>query len=171
MQLLHQHLYQQTSRRSTLMRLIKPTLGGSHHLDSKDPYSELLPPEKHSHYKQGVGFINYATSALRPDLAYAAGQLSQVLHQPRERHYKAMFHCVRYMKGTANLSLHFSRDASHQLLAYIDSDYARCKGSKKLVSRGIMKLASGPIHWFSKKQENVTLSCYGSRVHGNDTRN
>jgi len=127
-------------------------------LDSKDKYSELLSPEQHSHYRSGVGFINYVACALRPDVAYAAGQLSQVLHIPRERHYQAMFHCLRYLKGTADLALCYDRKSVHQLLAYTDSDYAGCSGTRRSVSGGIFTFAGGPVHWFSRKQDNITLS-------------
>jgi hypothetical protein len=125
---------------------------------SKDQYSELLSPEKHSHYRSGVGFINYVACALRPDISYAAGQLSQVLHVPRERHYKAMLHCLRYLKGTADLALRYDRNATHQLLAFTDSDYAGCSGTRRSTSGGIFTYAGGPVHWFSRKQDNITLS-------------
>ena len=125
---------------------------------SPDPYSPLLPPDKHTHYRQGVGFINYAACSLRPDVGYAASQLSLILHLPRERHYKAMLHCLRYLAGTADLGLVFDARQKHQLVAYTDSDYARCKGTRKSVSGGVLTFAGGPIHWFSKRQKNITLS-------------
>jgi hypothetical protein len=125
---------------------------------SGDEFSEPLTEARHKYYRKGVGFINYVATSLRPDVAYAAGQLSQVLHCPRERHYKAMLHCLRYLGGTADLALHYDKNKSHQLLAYTDADYARCKGTRKSVSGGIFQYAGGPVHWFSKKQDSVTLS-------------
>jgi transposase InsO family protein len=127
-------------------------------LDSKDQYSELLSPTDHSLYRQGVGFINYVACALRPDVSYAAGQLSQMLHVPRERHLKAMYHCLRYLNGTADLAIVYDKTKPHQLLAYSDSDYAGCVGTRKSTSGGLFTFIGGAVHWFSKKQGNITLS-------------
>jgi hypothetical protein len=69
-----------------------------------------------------------------------------------------MLHCLRYLGGTTDVKLHFRRDAPHQLLAYTDADYARCKGTRKSVSGAIFQYAGGPVRWFSKKQDCVTLS-------------
>jgi hypothetical protein len=80
---------------------------------SKDKYSELLNEAQHTLYRQGVGFINYAACALRPDVAYAAGQLSQILHVPRGRHLLAMYHCLKYLAGTADLALCFDQRQAH----------------------------------------------------------
>ena len=69
-----------------------------------------------------------------------------------------MLHCLRYLGGTSDLGLIFDRRKPHLLTAYTDSDYARCQGTRKSVSGGILTFAGGPIHWFSKRQKNITLS-------------
>jgi len=88
-----------------------------------------------------VGFINYAARSIQPDVAFAAGQLSLVLHIPRERHYRGMLHCLRYLWGTKDLALCYSRngnaDEVPQLIAFTDADYAGCKGTRKSVSGGL----------------------------------
>jgi len=125
---------------------------------SRDAFSPRLLPDDHQHYRQGVGFINYAACSIRPDAAFAAGQLSLVLHAPRQRHYKAMLHCLRYLWGTRDLGLCFTKRSTPQMIAYSDSDFAGCKGTRRSVSGGLLQLADAPIHWCSKKQDCVTLS-------------
>ena len=138
--------------------------------DSGDKYSELLDEAKHVKYRQGVGYINYAAGAVRPDLSYASSQLSQVLHKPRERHYKAMLHTLRYLASSADLAICYDAKASKELTVYTDSDYAGCKGTRKSVSGAIFMYAGGPVAWISKKQDNVTLSAteaeYGAMTLG-----
>ena len=140
-----------------------------HETDPKDPrrkpdpesghrYSELLDEAQHNKYRQGVGYINYAATSVRPDLSFASSQLSQVLHEPRERHYKGMIHCLKYLNGTRKLAICYDARAGRTLVTYTDSDYAGCKGTRKSVSGNIHLFAGGPVAWSSKKQDNITLS-------------
>ena len=41
---------------------------------SPHPYSPPFKPKQHTFYRQGVGFIKYATTPLRPDVSFAAGR-------------------------------------------------------------------------------------------------
>jgi hypothetical protein len=69
-----------------------------------------------------------------------------------------MYHCLRYLNGTADLAIVYDKTKPHQLLAYSDSDYAGCVGTRKSTSGGLFTFIGGAVHWFSKKQGNITLS-------------
>ena len=87
---------------------------------SSDPFSPLLNESDHSVFRQKVGLLQYIAQALRPDIAYAANQLSALQHMPRQRHMKAADHCLRYLSGTAHLGLCFSASAGQELKGYTD---------------------------------------------------
>ena len=124
----------------------------------EDQYSELLGKADHQVYRQGVGFIQYAAQSLRPDVAWAANVLASVQHQPRERHLKGMFHCLKYLKGTAHLALHFDAAKGIHLLGYSDSDFAGCQGTRRSTSGCVVLTAGGPAQWRARKQPCITCS-------------
>jgi hypothetical protein len=127
--------------------------------DSGHTYSPLLSKSEHNRYRSLVGSLQYFANSLRPDVAHAANALAQVAHCPRERHWKAAIHCLRYLSGTPDLALHYS--ANHGVLSlegFSDSDFAGCKGTRKSTTGWIFTLAGGPVAWKSKKQEVITLS-------------
>mgnify|MGYP001810966029 CR=1 FL=1 len=125
---------------------------------SDDKFSPLLTAEEHCKYRSLVGSLQYFAQSLRPDVAYAANCLAQASNQPRQRHWKAALYALRYLKGTAQLCVHYSAAKGSQLVCYSDSDYAGCHGSRKSTSGVMCMLAGGPISWKSKKQSVVTLS-------------
>jgi hypothetical protein len=125
---------------------------------SSDQFSPRLSVSDHSVFRQKVGFLQYIAQALRPDISFAANQLSAVQHVPRQRHMKAADHCLRYLKGTAHLGLCYSADKGQILQGYTDSDFAGCPGSRKSTTGWIFTLAGSPVSWKSKKQSIVTTS-------------
>ena len=122
------------------------------------PYSPLLDRAGHSRFRQLVGSLQYFAQALRPDVGFAANALAQVAHRPRERHWKAALHCLRYLAGTPDLALYFSAEQGLSLVGYTDSDFAGCIGSRKSTTGWLFRLAGSPVCWKSKKQSVITLS-------------
>jgi hypothetical protein len=126
--------------------------------DSGHVYSPLLDGRGHKRYMSLVGSLQYFASSLRPDVAFAANALAQTMHCPRERHWKAAIHCLKYLSGTPDLALHYAKDKGSTLIGFSDSDFAGCKGTRKSTTGFIFTLAGGPISWKIKKQEVITLS-------------
>jgi len=125
---------------------------------SPEKISPRLSESEHSLFRQKVGFLQYVAQALRPDIAFAANQLSAVQHVPRQRHMKAADHTLRYLKGTAHLGLCYSAESGQELKGYTDFDFAGCPGTRKSTTGWIFTLAGSPISWKSKKQGCVTTS-------------
>ena len=127
--------------------------------DSTHKYSPLLTGSDHNRYRSLVGSLQYFANSLRPDVAHAANTLAQVSHCPRQRHWKAAIHCLKYLSGTPDLALQYSADKEGTtLLGFSDSDFAGCKGTRKSTTGWIFTLGGGPVAWKSKKQEVITLS-------------
>jgi hypothetical protein len=69
-------------------------------------------------YKQIIGSVMYLTNT-RLDICFA---LSQYLVEPRRVHIVATKHMMRYLKGTLDFGLYYTRDHDFRLSGYTDSD-------------------------------------------------
>ena len=57
--------------------------------------------------QQVVGFVMYTVIGTRPDIAFTVTRLSQFLTKPTKKHFSAIKHIFRYLKGTRNIKLSF----------------------------------------------------------------
>lgn len=109
-------------------------------------------------YQSAVGSLLYAAKATRPDLAYVVSVLCQYCSNPSKTHWTAAKRVMRYLQGTLDTKLTFSRDGSNEFLGYCDSDFAGCLDDRKSTSGFVFKLAGAAISWQSKKQSTVASS-------------
>jgi hypothetical protein len=73
-------------------------------LHDSDSGSNLVDPTM---YRQLVGSLMYLTHT-RPDIQYAVNVLSQFMAEPRERHWVAGKHILRYLRGTIAFGLTYT---------------------------------------------------------------
>ncbi|KAJ9542951.1 hypothetical protein OSB04_029457 [Centaurea solstitialis] len=78
--------------------------------------------------------------------------------EPKESHLTAVKRIFRYLKGTPNLGLWYSKDSGFDLTAYSDSDFAGCKIDRKSTTGGCHLLGGKLVSWTSKKQNSVSTS-------------
>jgi hypothetical protein len=69
-------------------------------------------------YRQIIGSVMYLTNT-RLDICFA---LSQYLVEPRRVHIVAAKHMMRYLNGTLDFGLYYTRDHDFRLSGYTDSD-------------------------------------------------
>jgi transposase InsO family protein len=111
-------------------------------------------------YRSAVGALMYAMVATRPDIAYAVGAVSRFASRPGMLHWRAVKRILRYLKGTTELGISFSRGSSSEvdLLGYSDADWAGEEDSRRSTTGYSFFLAGGPVSWCSKLQQAVALS-------------
>lgn len=61
-------------------------------------------------YREAVGSLLYASQETRPDIAHAVGIVSKYLSNPSQAHWKAVKRIMRYLKGTINAKLAYSKN-------------------------------------------------------------
>jgi hypothetical protein len=112
-----------------------------------------------SNYSSVVGAIQYAAHSTRPDLAFAASQLSRDLASPSDKSVVEAKRVLRYMAGTRDLKLTFSVNSNDlELTAYSDSDWGNDPTDARSRTGQVLKLGGGPVSWQSRKQSIVALS-------------
>ncbi|KAJ9547414.1 hypothetical protein OSB04_019957 [Centaurea solstitialis] len=104
-----------------------------------------------------IGSLLYLTAS-RPDIMYSTCLCARYQDEPKESHLTAVKRIFRYLKGTPNLGLWYSKDSGFHLTAYSDSDFAGCKIDRKSTTGGCHLLGGKLMSWISKKQNSVSTS-------------
>ena len=102
----------------------------------------------------------------RPDLGFTVTFLSRYLHKPGVKHMQAAKHTLRYLKGTKDLGIRYTRDQNrlsardqklNTLYALSDSDFAGCKDTAKSTSGYMILMNGGVVAYYSGRQSTVAL--------------
>nr|GEW14504.1 hypothetical protein [Tanacetum cinerariifolium] len=104
-------------------------------------------------YRSKIGSLMYLTSS-RPDIVLAVLYYARHQARPTEKHLKEVKRIFRYLRGTIDIGLWYSKDFGFELTAFSDADHAGCIHTRKSTSGGIQFLGS----WMSKKQDCSTMS-------------
>jgi hypothetical protein len=108
-------------------------------------------------YKSLVDILLYLTLT-RPDIMYAANLVSRYMESPKDSHWKMEKRILRYVAGTLNFGLWYTKYDNNQLFGYTDSDFAGNLDDRKITSGHAFHLGTNLISWASKKQPIVSIS-------------
>ncbi|GJR15497.1 retrovirus-related pol polyprotein from transposon TNT 1-94 [Tanacetum coccineum] len=86
-----------------------------------------------THYHGMVGSLMYLTLS-RPDLVLLVCMCARYQAKLTEKHLTAIKRVFRYLKGTINMGLYYSKDTGIALTAYADTDHARCQDTRRSIS-------------------------------------
>ncbi|GKD91992.1 retrovirus-related pol polyprotein from transposon TNT 1-94 [Tanacetum coccineum] len=86
-------------------------------------------------YQSMIGALMYLTSS-RPDIVHATCLCARYQAQPTEKHLKEVKRIFRYLWGTVNMGLWYTKDSGFELTGFSDADYAGCRDSFKSTSGG-----------------------------------
>nr|GEW40477.1 copia protein [Tanacetum cinerariifolium] len=108
-------------------------------------------------YHSMIGALMYLTSS-RPDIVHATCLCARYQAKPTEKHLKEVKKIFRYLRGTVNMGLWYTKDSGFELTGFSDVDYAGCKETFKSTSGGAQFLGEKLVSWSSKKQDCTALS-------------
>jgi len=108
-------------------------------------------------YKQLIGSPMYLVNT-RPDICYIVNTLSQFMVELKRAHWAAAKHVLRYLQGTVDYGLLYTRSKDIRLSGFTDADWARSSVDRKSTSRYCFNIGSGMTSWCSWKQKSVALS-------------
>lgn len=100
-------------------------------------------------YRHVVGALQYCTLT-RPEISYSVNQLCQFLHCPTTTHFSVAKRVLRYLKGTVDCGLSFTRGPLN-LHAYCNSDWVGDLLDRRSTSGFGVFLGQCLISWQSKK--------------------
>ena len=121
--------------------------------DDSEPFDATL-------YKSAVGMLLYLSGWTRPDIAFAVSNVARFCSRPTKEHWVAVKRILKYLKGTANYGLLYTKkdDANRVIVGFSDADWAGNANDRKSTSGYLFMVSGAPVSWKSKKQTCVALS-------------
>ena len=65
----------------------------------------------------------YLANYTQPDIPFSVNLLARYSSAPTKRHWNGIKHILRYLRGTSNMGLFYSKAMEPQLLGYADAGY------------------------------------------------
>nr|GEV70546.1 retrovirus-related Pol polyprotein from transposon TNT 1-94 [Tanacetum cinerariifolium] len=87
-------------------------------------------PVDQTRFRSMVGSLMCLTAS-RPDLVFAICMCARYQVSPTKKHLEALKRVFRYLKGTINWGLWYTKDTAMALTAYIDADHAGCQDTRR----------------------------------------
>ena len=111
-------------------------------------------------YMSAVGSLIYLATQTRPDISYTVGVLARFNSNPGAAHWNAVKHLFRYIKGTLDYRITYSKSVTspHPFITYTDANHGGCPDSGKSTGGFLVMMNGGPVSWRSKRQTTVSLS-------------
>ncbi|KAL1204470.1 Retrovirus-related Pol polyprotein from transposon RE1 [Cardamine amara subsp. amara] len=104
-----------------------------------------------------IGSLLYLTAS-RPDICMAVGVCARYQAKPKMSHLLAVKRIIKYVKGTVNLGIYFTKDTTKELMGFCDADWAGSLDDQRSTSGGCFFMGNNLISWHNKKQNSVSLS-------------
>ncbi len=109
-------------------------------------------------YQSAVGSLQYLSTMTRPDITFAVSNIAKYCSKPTKEHWIAVKRIMRYLKGTHNYGLLYTKSNSSRYIGFSDSDWAGDVDDRKSTSGYIFQVGGTSVSWKSRKQSCVALS-------------
>ncbi|MCO5583992.1 hypothetical protein L7F22_037910 [Adiantum nelumboides] len=108
-------------------------------------------------YSSIVGNLMYAMVSTRPDIAFAVGVVKRYMANLEKKHWEAVKHVLRSLKGSASKCLRFGNNDT-SIVGYTNSDYAGCVDTRRSTSGYVFLFARAAVAWRSCIQNRTSSS-------------
>nr|GFA74431.1 hypothetical protein [Tanacetum cinerariifolium] len=111
-------------------------------------------------YRSMIGALMYLTSS-RPDIVHATCLCARYQAKPTEKHLKEVKRIFRYLRGTVNMGLWYTKDSGFELTGFSDADYAgSIATSCNPVQHSRTKHITVRFHFIKEHVEKGTIELY-----------
>ena len=80
------------------------------------------------------------------------------MSQPRQTHWIAAKHVLRYLRGTVGYGLRYASGVDMRLQGYVDADWTGSAVDQKSTSFCCLTFGSAMVSWCNRKQRSMDLS-------------
>lgn len=96
-------------------------------------------------FKELVGSLLYIATCTRPDISHTVSLASRT-SEPTQAHWTALKRILRYLKGSKNLGISYTKHAEGDLTGFSDADYANDEETRKSNSGLCIFYCGAPIN-------------------------
>nr|GEY19460.1 hypothetical protein [Tanacetum cinerariifolium] len=125
--------------------------------DKLDLYQNGTPVDA-TRYHSMIGALMYLTFS-RPNIVYATCLSAQYQAKPTEKHLKEVKRIFRYLQGTVNTGLWYTKDSGFELTGFSDADYVGCKDTFKSTSGGAQFLGEKMLTDYGFRFNKIPIYC------------
>jgi hypothetical protein len=86
-----------------------------------------------NNYRSLIGSLRYLTCT-RTDIAFTVNVISGFMEDLRHSHLKAIKRILKYVKGTKDLGLHYTKTNKFELTSYVNDDWCEDVNDRKSTS-------------------------------------
>ena len=108
-------------------------------------------------YKSMIGYLLYWTAS-QPNIAFSVGVCSRFQSNPKVSHLNAVKRIIKYVCGTCDYGLLYSKESNLSLAGLPDFDWVGNANDRKSTTGGCFYVGANFVAWMSKKQNYVSLS-------------
>ena len=108
-------------------------------------------------YRSMTGCLLYLTASC-PDIAFGVGICSRFQSNPKVSHLNAIKRILKYVSGTNDYGLFYSKESNMSLARYSYADWAGNADDRKRTIGGCFYVGANLVIWMSKKQNVISLS-------------
>ena len=120
---------------------------------TNDPSGEFVDITLH---RSMIGCLLYLTAS-RPDIAFSVGVCSRFQSNSKVSHLNAIKRIIKYVGGTCDYGLFYSKESNLSLIGFLDSDWVGNADDRKSTTGGCFYIGANLVAWMSKKQNSVSL--------------
>ena len=121
---------------------------------TNDPSSEFVDVTL---YRSMIGCLLYLTAS-HPDIAFSVGVCSRFQSNSKISHSNAVKRIIKYVSGTSDYGLFYSKKSNLSLARFSDLDWASNANDRKSTTGGCFYVGANLVAWMSKKKNPVSLS-------------
>ena len=108
-------------------------------------------------YRSMIGSLLCFTAS-RLDIAFNVGVCARFQSNPKESHFNAVKRIFKYVSGTCDFGLFYSKESNVSLVGYFVANWASNANDRKNTIGGCFYEGTNLVVWMSKKQNSVFLS-------------
>ena len=115
-------------------------------------------------YQSAVGSLLYLATKTRPDISFAVSNVARHCSRPTEKHWSAVKRIFRYLCGTKDFGIMYSKQKLFNCIGYSDADFAGDHNDRKSTSGYCFVISGSLVAWRTSKQTCVALSTAESEL-------
>ena len=108
-------------------------------------------------YRSKNGSLLYLTTS-RPDIYYSISVCARYQSNLKQPHITAVKRIIRYVSGTLNYGIWYSKDFNMSLAGFSDADWARDADERKSTRGSYFYFRNSFVSWHNKNQKSISLS-------------